>query len=84
MIIVKVYFNTDANHELVPADVPFEDLPQCWFGPFDDLTDAISFMENDYPEDDTDVYDMIADDFDVPDEAVLNDPVEFRKQFEQD
>lgn len=85
MILVKVFFNTDHEGNWINSNiVELDDMPQCWYGPFDDISEAISFMENDYPEDDTDVLDIIADDFEVPADAVINDPVEFRKQFEEE
>lgn len=74
MICVKIYFNTDAENKWVyTEDTEIEDLPICFFGPFESLDRAISWMENDYPDGDTDVYDMVADEFDIPKEW-LNDP----------
>lgn len=73
MIAVKTYYNTQANGERVPEDCPLEDMPITYHGPFDSMTAAVSWMENDYPDDDTDLYEQIADDFDIP-RAWLNSP----------
>lgn len=70
---VKTYYNTEADGRPVPEDTPLEEMPITFHGPFDSITAAISWMENDYPEGDTDVFDQVADDFDVPAEW-LNDP----------
>lgn len=76
MILVKIYWNTDADGEPVPDGTPLEDGPLSYFGPFDTIVQAISWMENDYPDGDTDVHDMVADDFDIPVEVVpyINKP----------
>lgn len=74
MILVKIYYNTDENNRKVPENVSLEDLPICYFGPFDDITHAISWMENDYPDDDPDVYEMVADHFDLSDDVAINAP----------
>lgn len=66
MICVKIYWNTDVDGRPVPEDTPLEDGPISYYGPFDSMTDAISWMENDYPEDDEDVMEMVADDFYLP------------------
>lgn len=85
MIIVKAFFNTDTEGRRVDTEsLALDDLPQCWYGPFDDISEAVSFMENDYPDGDTDLYEMIANDFEVPEGTFLNDPMEWRKQFEED
>lgn len=79
MILVKVFYNTEADNTPVPEDVPMDELPVSFFGPFDSMVEAVSWLENDYP-DDEDVYDIIADDFDlevefgVGEEPVINDP----------
>lgn len=74
-ILVKAYFNTDSNGVWVYDDVDdIEDLPICYFGPFDSISDAVSWMENDYPDDDEDLYEMVADDFDFGSEVYVNDP----------
>jgi hypothetical protein len=73
--LVKTYYNTDENGDPVPDEVAMEDMPITYHGPFDDLTAAISWMENDYPDGDTDVYEQIADDFDIPADAdYINTP----------
>lgn len=74
-ILVKIYWNTEADGTPVPDDVDLEDGPLSYYGPFDDITSAISWMENDYPDDDTDVYEIVADDFDIPADAdFINSP----------
>lgn len=73
IIAVKTYYNTEADGSIVPDDVPLEEMPITYHGPFDSMTEAISWMENDYPDGDTDVYEQIADEFDIPMEW-LNDP----------
>ena len=74
MICVKIYWNTDENGEVVPDDVDLEDGPISYYGPFDDISQAISWMENDYPDEDSDVYEMIADDFDLGRDVYINKP----------
>lgn len=74
MILVKTYYNTDADGRVVPEGVPMEDMPITYHGPFDTLDDAVSWMENEWPEDDTDVYEQFADDFDLPRGTPVNDP----------
>lgn len=65
MILVKIYWNTEANGEPVPDDVGLDDMPLSLYGPFDTIDEAIDWMNNDYPDDDTDVHDMVADDYNV-------------------
>lgn len=72
-IAVKTYYVTDAEGSPVPEDVSMEDLPITYHGPFASLEAAIHWMETVWPDGDTDVYDQIADDFDVSPED-LNDP----------
>lgn len=66
MILVKAYWNTEADGTPVPDDANDEDRPISYYGPFDSIDDAVSWMNNDYPDDDTDLYEMVADDFDIP------------------
>lgn len=73
-ICVKTYYNTEADGTPVPEDVPVEEMPITYHGPFDTITEAISWMENDYPDGDTDVYEQIADDFDLDPEVFINLP----------
>lgn len=73
-ICVKTYYNTEADGKPVPDDVGMEDMPITYHGPFDTITDAISWMENDYPDGDTDVFEQVADDFDLPRGTFINDP----------
>lgn len=76
MILVKIYWNTDEHGEEVDHSVPLEDMPMSYYGPFDDISQAISWMENDYPDGDTDVHDMVADDFKISKQVVphINSP----------
>jgi len=74
MYLVKTYYNTEADGSPVPEDVPMEEMPITYHGPFDSMTDAVSWMENEWPDGDTDVYEQIADDFDLPDGTPINDP----------
>lgn len=77
MILVKAYFNTDEHGAYVFDGVDdIEDLPICYYGPFDSISRAISWMENDYPDGDEDLHDMIADDFSFPEGQVpfINTP----------
>lgn len=79
MILVKTYYNTEADGRRVPEDVPMEEMPITYHGPFDSISDAVDWMENEYPDDDTDVYEQIADDFDIPEDAdYINDPDSIR------
>lgn len=74
MICVKIYWATEADGTPVPDSVPLEDGPLSYFGPFEDIAAAISWMENDYPDSDTDVYGMVADDFRLEEDVHINDP----------
>lgn len=78
MIAVKIYFNTDENNFWVDENTKLENWPMCVYGPFDDIQAAIDWMENDYPDGDTDVHDMIADDFDIPEGWHVNSPDAFK------
>lgn len=72
---VETIYNTEADGSPVPEDVPEDEMPRTFHGPFDTLEEAISWMENDYPDGDTDVYEQYANDY--PDEVFngyLNDP----------
>lgn len=73
-ICVKTYYNTDENNDPVPEDVELEDMPITYHGPFETMLDAIVWMREIYPDDDTDVYEQIADDFDLPDGTYINGP----------
>lgn len=57
--VAVVEFNSEADGSPVPEDA--EKYPVCLFGPFEDQEAAVSWMENDYPDDDTDVHDIWAD-----------------------
>lgn len=70
MILVRALWNTEADGTPVPDDIADEDRPMSYYGPFDDISEAVSWMENDYPDDDTDLYEMDADDFEIPVEQV--------------
>ena len=74
MILVKTYYNTEADGTPVEDNRPLEDMPITYHGPFEDMSQAVSFIENDWPDDDTDVYEQIADDFDLPEGTYINDP----------
>lgn len=81
MIAVKIYWNTHSDGpevNLEAVDWNTIDSPVSLYGPFESITQAISWMENDYPDGDTDVHDMVADDFDVPKHWFVNDPARFR------
>lgn len=73
MFAVKTYYNTEADGSLVEESRALEDRPITYHGPFDSMTQAISWMDNDWPDGDTDVVEQVADDFDIPSEW-LNDP----------
>ena len=85
-ILVRIFYNTDAEGVWIDADsLAEEDLPTTYHGPFDTIHDAISWMENDYPDGDTDVYDMVADDFDIPADAdYINDPANIYEGRDED
>lgn len=53
---VTVEFNTEADGSPVAKDAT--EFPRCHFGPFPDEAAAIYWMEEIYPDGDTDVYDM--------------------------
>lgn len=77
MIAVKIYWNTHPDGEPVNyegVDWDAIEAPVSIYGPFETIEQAISWMENDYPQDDTDVHDMVADDFDIPQDWYVNAP----------
>ena len=81
MIAVKIYWNIDIGGKKVDVeavDWNTIDAPVSIYGPFETMSDAISWMENDYPEGDTEVYDMIADDFEIPRGWTVNHPDSIR------
>lgn len=65
MILVKIYWNDDEKGEFT-AETTNGEVPCSYYGPFRDIVTAISWMENDYPQDDPDVLDWIADEFEIP------------------
>lgn len=74
MYLVKTYYNTEADGTPVEEDRALEERPITYHGPFDDITQAISFIENDWPDGDTDITEQIADDFDLPEGTYINTP----------
>jgi hypothetical protein len=75
MIVVAVYYSTEADGSPVPEDVPMDELPLCYFGPFADKDLAEDWMHNEYPDNDRDVYEILV--VDIPDDTdpyVINDP----------
>lgn len=60
MIVVTVYYNTDADGRPVPENVSLEDGPQCIFGPFDSMEEAVEWMNYGYPDGDTEVEEILA------------------------
>lgn len=74
MILVKTYYNTDEHNNPVPDDVELENMPITYHGPFNYMEDAEFFMNEVWPDGDTDIHEQIADVFtDVPMKWV-NDP----------
>jgi hypothetical protein len=70
-----VEFNTEADGTRVSETA--RTLPRCVYGPFADEAAAVRWMEEDYPDDDTDVHDMWAvspDDAAAMDLTVVNAP----------
>lgn len=81
MIAVKVYWNTYPDGTAVnteAVDWNTIDAPVSVYGPFESITDAVSWMDNDYPDNDTDTHDLIADLFDIPEHWDVNSPDLFR------
>lgn len=74
MICVKIYWNTDADGIDVPDDVDLEDGPISYYGPFTSMSRAVSWMNNDFPEDDEDVHEMVAGEFDLEKGVYINTP----------
>lgn len=74
MFAVKTYYNTEADGAPVEEDRALEDRPITFHGPFDSIVDAISWMENVYPDGDTDVFEQVADDFAEDDIDFINSP----------
>lgn len=75
MILVKAYFSTDENGKYVLDDYDdIEDLPICYYGPFDTMEEAVNWMEDEYPDDDEDLYEIVADDFDLEEDVYINAP----------
>lgn len=73
-ICVKTYYNTDENNDPVPDDVQLEDMPITYVGPFETMAEAIDWMNNVYPDGDEDVYEQVADDYDLPEGTYINHP----------
>lgn len=75
MILVKAFWNTDADGRRVDRSrLADEEGPVSYYGPFNDISDAVAWMDDDYPSDDTDLYEMIADDFELDDSIPVNAP----------
>lgn len=73
MILVKTYFNTDHENNLVPDDTPLEEMSITYHGPFESMSAAAIFMNDEWPDGDTDIHEQIADEFsDIPIEWVNN------------
>lgn len=70
---VKTLFNTDENNVPVPDDMAEDDLPTTYHGPFESIEAAENWMNNVYPDGDTDVYDQFCGEYEV-EESWLNDP----------
>lgn len=82
MIVARIWWNTDAEGNWVEqGDLEPDgfDTPQTIYGPFESITKAVDWMTHDYPDDDMDVYDLIAEDFDVPPDWYVTDPSFIRK-----
>lgn len=74
MIAVCIIWSTDADGEPIDiVGIDFDDLPRSYYGPFNSMSAAISWMDNDYPDGVSGVYDMQADVYDIPLDY-LNDP----------
>ena len=73
MILVKTYYDKDPDGISIPMNVALEKLPISYHGPFDTISDAVDWMENDWPEGD-EFYSQIADDFDLPEGTAINAP----------
>lgn len=63
---VVVLWNTDHEGKRVPSDMPDEDRPRSYYGPFTSQDSADNWMMHGYPGDDQDVYDMYTIDTDGP------------------
>lgn len=83
-ILVKTYYSTDENGKPVPSDVPLEEMPITYHGPFDSISDAIGWMENEWPDGDTDVYDQAAGDYRLPRGTPINSPESIRGDIPDD
>jgi hypothetical protein len=86
MIAVKIYWNTHPSGAAVNFEtVDWDDIeaPMSIYGPFETIEDAVEWM-NDYPDGDDDLHDMTADDYDIPADWYVNDPVEFTNQNKDD
>ena len=70
---VKTIFNTYEDNQPVPDDVPEDEMPTVYHGPFESLEAAKNWQENVYPDDDTDVYEQYYGEFEIK-ELWLNDP----------
>lgn len=77
MIAVKVYWNTHPDGTEVNFEtVDWDDIqaPISIYGPFDTIEEAVDWMTDGYPDGDTDVHDMTADDYDIPSDWHVNPP----------
>ena len=57
---VTVMFNTEADGSPVKEGTTSEDWPRCHYGPFPDEAAATHWLEEVYPDGDTDVEDLWA------------------------
>jgi hypothetical protein len=74
VIAVRTTYWTHADGSPVDPDTTSEeDWPTTYHGPFDTMAAALDWMDNVYPDGDTDVEDQDADDYDIPTDW-LNSP----------
>lgn len=83
VIAVKTIYLTDENNNPVPEGVPADEMPTVYHGPFDSFEEAELWMRDIYPDDDQDVYDQFAAEFDI-NPSWLNDPTSIDQDIRPD
>lgn len=82
-IVVKTIYHTDESNNPIPEDVPYDQLPVVYHGPFSSFEEAERWMRDIYPDGDEDVYDQFADEFDI-NPSWLNDPTSIDEDIRPD
>lgn len=77
MIVVRVYWNVDADGNPIDAEMmdwSAEHAPVSYYGPFKTERLAVAWMEGDYQQNESEIYDMAVVEVDKRDRPILNRP----------